>query len=587
MAKAQFFRITDFSGGYNPIQHPSLLKDSEAVEVLNLSLSKPGSLISREGYTWLVDDDTFPPPTGNLIQLGNHQCSSGNSILAHWGDKLYSVSAATGYTDFSSSGWGTTKGRFVNAQGYTLYANGARMPIAFDGTDVLPLGVPAPLSAPTATAANAGAGAFDAATWEIVYTRVQDGTLAESNPSPVGTVTLSSSSDIALSWSPHSQSGFSKIRVYIKKSTDAVFLQIGEIDNDGSHTFTSAAFLNIALEENNNEALDFDHVEFFNGYYFGTRDNVLYWSKAWNPFAWPGMHFAELPFVGNDTVTALVSHQDTLLIFGRRNLILVSGYGPFGFSLVRVDADYGAVGVDAVIELGTEVLFVAHDGLRSFPGFGLVSPITSQLIAEAPRDIRRTSVLSYLPDKRELWVSFGGRTYVVYLPTQSVTVYDFEITTSLTGGNCGQSPLLFSNGGALKQYGGVSDAGEPIRVEWKSKVFPMGTPEFWKYLRRMELFVSPRTVLGGVVHMPDTGRQYPFTLSSALVDTVSLWDVAQWDEAQWVAEGIQGRLIPLPAQSLYGTSMQLLLTSDVLGRMEITPPITFLYREANRFLSWG
>jgi hypothetical protein len=75
---------------------------------------------------------------------------------------------------------------------------------------------------------------------------------------------------------------------------------------------------------------------------------------------------------------------------------------------------------------------------------------------------------------------------------------------------------------------------------------------------------------------------------------VALWDAANWADdldpvlsanpLVWTAEGLAYFIGALPAQRLRGHTMQVTITAEVEDETEVVSPITFEYREANRFL---
>lgn len=589
MAQPQYFRLIDFSGGHNPNQHPALLNDNEAVDILNWSLSKPGSLISRHGWGAFNTGADLP---ANVVQLGALRVPSdlgASKVLAHLvNGQLVTVSEA-GASSALASGFGTAKGKFVAAQDLVLYANGVRAPIAYNGVSARALGISTPTAAPN-PGLN-GSGSLAAGTYSYSYTFYSSTLGVESGGSPLASITVAANSRVQVSLGTSADPDVTHVRVYRRGPGSAVFVFLAQVAKSaGSYLDDGTVPINPSMGFTTPGEVrtppNLERIAYYNGYYFGSVGRMLYWSSALTPHEWPALNSNELPFVGNDEVVAMAAHQDALLVFGRQNLLLVTGVAG-NWSFTRVDTELGAAGVDAVMELGGQVIFLSAEGLRAFPGLGPVAPNLSRQLVHMPPEVREKAVLAYIPNGEELWTTINGLTYAVYLPTQAVTKYDLNPVAVLTGGADGESsPILaFGDRRVLGRFGGVTtDNGAPIKLMWRSKVFQFPNPETTKFLRRVGAFGTPGVGVTLQVVVPDTGQTFSAYLGVSSTFVTSEWDEFQWDVGIWSAEGLVYSVDSLPAQSLSGNTMQLVITAVTNQRAEIAPPVTLLYREANRFL---
>ena len=582
MAAPQFFRLTDFAGGLNLDQHPVLLKDNEAVDILNFSLTHHGSLVSRKGYTAYtsatLDDD--------VVQIGRFEDpSDGTSeLLVHLGDGSIQVVDEDSATSIAT-GFGTTKGVFVSAQDHTIYANGETRPILYDGTNTMELGIVAPAS--LSGAATSG-GSLTAGDYVYGITFYDSTNGIESTVFESDSITVSGTDQtVGLTIPTTTDTRVDKVRIY-RTSTDGSVLQFLDTIDEGTTTYSDdgSETLNsfIGAPYNFDEAPDLEHIAYLGGWYFGSIGRDLYWSLPLDPHHWPALNTTEVPFLGNDEVTALVPHQDSLLIFGKQNLLVVSGQGP-NWTITRLDTEVGTPSQDSVLEIGGQVIFLSHDGLRLFPGLTPVAPALTRTLAALTPSERSQAVLTYVPDDQEIWLTVDGVTYVIFLATQAVSKYDLVPVASLSGGVDGESnPVLaLSDGETLAQYGGTDDAGTDISLRWNSKTFQLPNPEKVKYLRRMGGYAT-RGEEVRVAFYPEGGDPHTATLDTAGASVESLWGTMVWGTGLWSSEGVEYKIAALPAHTLRGHTFRLSLTATSDSEVEIAPPLTILYREANRLL---
>lgn len=589
MAAPQFFRLSDFSGGLNLDQHPVLLKDNQAVEILNFSLRKPGSLISRRGYTAY----TTATLDGDVVQLGRFESPSSDtaSLLAHLADGSIQLIDSTSATSLAT-GFGTTKGSFLSAQDATFYANGETRPIMYNGTTTQELGIEAPTSLSAAAAAGGSL-----SEGEYVYAiSFYDSTQGiETNLFSADAVTVSSTNlTVDLTIPTSSDSRVDKVRIYRTVAGGSVLQFLDQIDegttsysDDGSKT------LNPFLGNpggNFSPAPKLENLAYLGGWYFGSIGRDLYWSLPLDPHHWPPLNTTEVPFLGNDEVVALVAHQDTLIIFGHQNILAVSGQGP-NWTITRLDAEVGVASRDAAVEMGGQVIFLSHDGLRAFPGLSIVAPALTRTLSGVTTQERSQTILTHVADDRELWITVDGETYVVFLPTQAVTKYNLNPVATLSGGVDGESsPILAESGGSvLAEYGGTDDNGTDISLRWSSKTFQLPNPEKTKYLRRLGGY----TTIGSQVDVqliPMSGATFTATLESIGNEGQELWQnddgtvgTFNWGDI-WTTEGLDYKVAALPAHTLKGNTFKIILSATTDESTEIAPPLTILYRESNRLL---
>ena len=584
MSQRQAFRITDLSGGLNPDSNPVLIGDNEATAVRNIRFDQMGSLVSRRGYSRYLDEDAG----SDLLAIGRWLAEgavSGGQIIAHT-DAGELVEVTAGHTVLFTGLSLTAGGRFMGVEDRAVYSNGVDRPVAYDGSTAYALGVSAPVSAPT-VALN-GAGSITGVV-SYAYTFYDNTTGTESNPSPVSADISPSSQSVLLTGLPGGHPRANRVRIYRTDPGGTALFFLDDIavtettyDDDGA---TSGNAL-LPLVYDNDVPLAFENMAYVKGYAFGSIGDTLYWSKAYDIEHWPALNFTPVPFEGNDTIRALASFQDTLIVFGRRNIVLVAGAGG-QWSLSRTDVDSGVVSPKAIVELDGVLVYLDYDGLKTIPGSERVAPKLDRVFAAMSPSTLEEYALLYVPEERALWASSPSGTYTVHLPNRAISWYDFGANQWVPGGLNGFGYPLFTDPASsryVNTYGAVNDLGANIPILWRSKIFQLTNPELTKFFRRIGAFASTGAAGTVTINIADAARSVSVALASTSNDPGGVWDSAVWGTDVWAAEGLVYFIGALPAQALFGHTMQVTITADVGTTTEVVPPITFEFREANRFL---
>lgn len=584
MAQRQYFRVSDFSGGWNPDKSPLLIEENQASEVLNLRLDEVGSLVSRQGYRPFLSGD--PITTVPIMGLGAWRDGKDPTnfavLIAH---ESYLRHADEGSNLYNSLWpWNTTKNTyFTSVRDVLLASNGVNIPARYTGAAIGSLGIAKPTSAPTVTKV---VGTLNG-TYQYAYTYYDSLSGSEGNPSNAMSTTLATEgAQLSLVASPNNREN--KVRIYRKDPNSALFFMTKEIPKGNTYTDSGDTTTGIPLLYDRDRPLAFERMAYFQGYTFGSIGSTIYWSKALDPDAWPYANSTEVPFEGNDSITALVSFQDTLLIFGLRNTLMLSGAGG-NWSIRRLDVGLGATGQNAVVEINGALVFLSLEGLYQFPNFEPVAPQISRYLSGQPLANLRGGAGVYVPSERAVWFSIGSKTYTVHLPTMAVGTYSFSARAFLQGGGNGASDPLWISGKQLSRYGGFLDRGvdnllRKIPIRWVSKTFQLSNPELVKYFRRVGAYATKGSTSIVSVSISDTNNRYSIPLSSTSAGGVITWGEFLWGADEWTDEGVDYFVGALPAQALMGRVMEVGIASDTDTKTEIIPPITFEYRESNRFI---
>lgn len=591
MAKRQVFRITDLSGGMNPDQNPVLIADNEAAEVFNFRIDKMGSLKSREGSTPYYEGG----PGETILQLGRWSDGASNpstQILFTVGTVIYRRNTTSTRVSIKTGVAPAAYSMFYPFQDVLVYTqNGA--PLVYNGTGSFEtLGINAPTVAPSGSTSGAGlTGVF-----QYAYTGYQSSTGWESNPSPTFTTGTLANQGMQLTLNRHTHPNVDKLRIYRTNTGGGTLQFLAEINNPVAATTTYTdngpqTLSTIAIEYDNDPPPNLERVAYHKGYLFGTIGNTLYWSKPLRPNAWPSINSTEVPFESNDTITAIKSFQDTLIIFGNLNTILVAGDGG-NWALIRQDVEIGCVGQEAIAEVGSGLVFMSYQGLRSFPGFDILGVKLNRLLNEYSPTIRQEAILSYVPEEYGLWLQIDNLTWVINLMNQALARTSVRYSKLLPGGIDGRGAHLRVRGVDILQYGGKTDP-DSMQCIWRSKIYQMSNPEMVKHIRRIGLFAVSGQGSGSLATMTlgDTKNYYTVSLESVDGGTNTTWDFVWYDPGpppigdSWASEAAGYFIGSLPAQALLGRILQITIEGDADDApFEVITPISIEFRESDRFL---
>ena len=594
MAQRQYYSIADVSGGLNLDRTALAMAQNEAAEIQNLRFDSEGSLISRKGYSRFVDSAR----TAIIRTLGvwrdEKSPEKNRLIFADADGNLVDggTSSVPAYQDLQT-GLQADPGRFADGQGLVVYSNGKQKPIAFDGSESYELGIVAPTNAPTL--AESGSTGVGAGTYKYAYTLFDSDTGAESSIGPTASITLSADKEVGVTITARASGRVDKARVYRTLDGGEVLLYLAEVTLSSSADVTYQDVGNdlglLIPFTDNDPPLNFEHIAYVRGYWFGSIGDELYWSKPLNPDAWPTLQQTELEFEGNDSIVALVNYQDTLFVFGRRNILNIIPDGNLWTSN-RLEVDAGAVNEHSIIEVEGQLIFLSYDGLRSWPGAQLVIPRLTRTLAGLPLGVLEEAALTYVPEEKAIWLSVNGRTYTVYVPTGVLSTYTFHTTQFLQGGLDGFSYPLFIDLDRLyiNQYGGNQDLGQDIFVHWVSKYLFSERPETTKILRRIGLMASQSAEFCLTVYIGERLiESYQLDLrpvaqgvSQARWDTAgTIWDNFNWAEESGGAFSYFKASLP---STLKGRLVRIAISSTINEEVIFSVPITLEYREVNRFL---
>jgi hypothetical protein len=213
---------------------------------------------------------------------------------------------------------------------------------------------------------------------------------------------------------------------------------------------------------------------------------------------------------GYDEIKGLAAHNGLLIIFGRHSIIAYSNaFLPATMSLADTVAGVGCICRNSIQHIGTDVLFMSDDGLRSFgrtiqekslPISDLSSNVKKDIIKSIESRTEPTSSV-YSPENSFYLITFPdqNKTYCFDLKgrlennTYRTTTWDsslFKCYERKTDGT-----LLVGNSEGIGEYTGYQDNGSTYSFKYYSPALTFGDSSKGKMLKK----INP-TLIGG----PDT-----------------------------------------------------------------------------------
>jgi hypothetical protein len=170
-----------------------------------------------------------------------------------------------------------------------------------------------------------------------------------------------------------------------------------------------------------------------------SNDTVIYWSDLLDGNAFTGGSSGSIDVAkawpnGSDKIVALAAHNDFLVVFGEHSIIVYSGAdSPASMAIQDTISGVGCIDRKTVQNIGTDLLFLSDDGLRSL---GRVIQEKSLPITDASRNVKQ-DLLSNLSVKTSPATSVYSPEnyfYLLGLPDSNL-IYCFDLRGRLENGS--------------------------------------------------------------------------------------------------------------------------------------------------------
>lgn len=254
-----------------------------------------------------------------------------------------------------------------------------------------------------------------------------------------------------------------------------------------------------------------------------TNKTTVYWSNLLDGTSWEqgtagSIDLSSILVNGNDEIVALGAQAGRLIVFCKDNVIIFGdtdadkSLDPTNMQLVEVIHGVGCIARDSVQNTGTDILFLAKDGLRSL---GRLIQEKSQPMRDLSKNVRDDIV-------RDLWGTDPTTIRSVYSSTEAFylllmpeykRIYCFDMRSMLQDGSSRvtiwdnqthsnmiefydealrKDALYFTQADGIAKYTGYQDNGESYDIKYYTNYFDFGDSTKQKYLKRLAI-----TLIGG------------------------------------------------------------------------------------------
>jgi hypothetical protein len=292
------------------------------------------------------------------------------------------------------------------------------------------------------------------------------------------------------------------------------------------------------------------------GRFWAHDGDTIYWSTDIADTAFPAfnggtsgtLNIASVLPNNVDTIIGLASHNDFLIIFCERNIVIYAGAdNPLGdFKLSDVIAGVGCVARDSIQSTGGDLIFLSDTGVRSLgrllqekslPMRDLTKNVRDDLI----KDLLQERVNSGDLSKVKSAYSEVNAFYLLSFPSTS-TVYCLDMRQALEDGSARVTQwyeyeakafcrrrdreLLIGKTNGIGRYYGYTDNGEAYRLRYFSHYLDLQSPTTLKILKQISATViggsNQSFVIKSSFDYSTAARSYPFTIADRGVSEYGL-----------------------------------------------------------------
>ena len=170
-----------------------------------------------------------------------------------------------------------------------------------------------------------------------------------------------------------------------------------------------------------------------------TNDTVIYWSDLLDGNAFTGGSSGNIDVAkawpnGADKIVALAAHNDFLIVFGEHSIIAYSGASsPASMAISDTVSGVGCIDRKSVQAIGTDLLFLSDDGLRSL---GRTIQEKSLPISDLSRNVKQDLIAKLAAKTSPATSVYSPENYfyLLGLPDSNL-VYCFDLRGRLENGS--------------------------------------------------------------------------------------------------------------------------------------------------------
>ena len=243
-----------------------------------------------------------------------------------------------------------------------------------------------------------------------------------------------------------------------------------------------------------------------------TNDTIIYWSDLLDGNAFTGGSSGNIDVSkawpdGADKIVALAAHNDFLVVFGEHSIIVYSGAdSPASMAISDTVSGVGCIDRKTVISIGTDLLFLSDDGLRSL---GRTIQEKSLPISDLSRNVKQDLIAKLASKTSPASTVYSPENYfyLLCLPDSNL-VYCFDLRGRLENGSFRvtkwpsvnfksfardrDGTIYIGTTDGIGKYDGFDDNNSSYIFRYSSPGLTFGDPSKIKILKK----IRP-TIIGG------------------------------------------------------------------------------------------
>lgn len=257
------------------------------------------------------------------------------------------------------------------------------------------------------------------------------------------------------------------------------------------------------------------HIASFKEHMFFAKGDKLYFTAPYSDDDFTAANGSGVISVGT-TITSLIVFREQLIIFGQKKIKRLVGNTLSDFLLQPITENIGCISTDTVQEVGSDVMFLGHDGLRLLSAtdrvgdFGLA--VVSKIIQKESTDMISTaqSFASTLVKKKSQYRLFAYNSSYTHensmglLGTQTIgdqspaiawaELRGFKVYVADNNYRDRTETIVFANGEGyiyLMESENSFD-GENIQAVFHTPYVPINDPNIRKSFHKLKLYTDPQ-----------------------------------------------------------------------------------------------
>ena len=241
-----------------------------------------------------------------------------------------------------------------------------------------------------------------------------------------------------------------------------------------------------------------------------TNNTTVYWSTLLSGHIWTGgtsgsNNINEVWPNGADNISGLAAHNNFLIIFGQRQiLVFSSANSPSSLTLADTVASIGCIARDSIQSTGKDILFLSSSGLRSFARTIIEKSVP---IGDISKNVRSDFMGIVAAETAANIKSVYSETEAFYLITMpfSKEVYCFDTRSQLQDGSFRvtkwdsieptallsrrNGDVLLGKVGYVAKYTGAQDNTSSYRILYYTNHADLGSASVTSLLKRLKVIV--------------------------------------------------------------------------------------------------